>query len=86
MRKLNVHVLSEFVFCPRAAVLADGCGDDTGEEERELGPKLGSFADFDEARFAELLDEEWKNWSWWMFLAAPAFFAVPDHRSPVFIW
>ena len=58
MRKQNVHVLSEYVFCPRAAVLADGRGDDTGEEERELGPKLGSFADFDEARFAELLEEE----------------------------
>ena len=40
----NVHVLSEHVFCPRAAILALESGEDEGDEEPWLGPRLDLFS------------------------------------------
>ena len=61
LEEVRVHVLSEHVFCPRAAVLAMESGDDNGEEERLLGPRLDGFEDYDEQRFAEELHISWKQ-------------------------
>jgi hypothetical protein len=51
--EVRVHVLSEHVFCPRAAILALESGDDAGDEEPQLGPRLDGLYDYDEHRFAE---------------------------------
>ena len=69
---VSVHVLSEHVFCPRSAVLARETGDDQGEDEPPLGPKLPSFADFSEHRFVEELQKLWGKFRLWMTLIAPA--------------
>ena len=37
---IGVHVLSEFLFCPRAALIASESGRDEGDEEPNLGPRL----------------------------------------------
>lgn len=71
LEEVRVHVLSEHVFCPRAAVLAMESGDDNGEEERLLGPRLDGFEDYDEQRFAEELHISWKQFCFWFTLLAP---------------
>lgn len=65
-RPINVHVLSEHVFCPRAAVLAWESGEDTGDEEPSLGPRLDDFLDYDERRFAEELRVAWGSLRRWL--------------------
>ena len=40
-------------FVPRAAILALESGEDDGEEEPSLGPRLDGFEDYDEHRFIE---------------------------------
>ena len=71
-KEVNVHVLSESVFCPRAAILALESGEDTGDEEPSLGPRLDDFADYDEHRFVEELHAAWGKVRLWLTLAAPA--------------
>lgn len=71
-KEVNVHVLSESVFCPRAAILALESGEDTGDEEPSLGPRLDEFADYDEHRFVEELHAAWGKVRLWLTLAAPA--------------
>ena len=70
--QVSVHVLSEYVFCPRAAILALESGEDSGEEEPRLGPRLDTFADYDEHRFVEELQIEWGRVRLWLTLTAPA--------------
>lgn len=72
----RVHVLSEQVFCPRAAILALESGDDCGEEDRPLGPRLDGFEDYDEHRFAEELHNRWRQLCLWLTLLAPAILLV----------
>ena len=69
---VNVHVLSEYVFCPRAAVLASESGEDWGDEEKELGPRLDMFVDYDDQRFDEALRAVWGKFRFWLTVAAPA--------------
>jgi len=71
-KEVGVHVLSEYVFCPRAAVLARESGKDDGEVEHPLGPRLDGFADYDERRFVEELHAAWGELRFWLTLLAPA--------------
>ena len=71
-REVNVHVLSEHVFCPRAAILALESGEDEGDEEAMLGPRLDLFVDYDEHRFVEELHSAWSEVRFWLTLMAPA--------------
>jgi len=74
--RVEVHVLSEFVFCPRAAILALESGKDTGDEEQSRGPKLDSFVDYSEHRFVEALENAWGRVRLWGTLMAPALLLV----------
>lgn len=65
-----VHVLSEHVFCPRAAMLALESGDDDGSEEPMLGPRLDWAGDYDEQRFAEELNQHRDTRRYWLFWLA----------------
>lgn len=71
-RDIGVHVLSESVFCPRAAILALESGQDGGDEEPALGPRLDDFVDYDEHRFVVELDSAWGRCRLWLTLLAPA--------------
>jgi len=70
--EVSVHVLSEHLFCPRSAILTQEMGDDKGEDEPQLGPKLPSFADFSEHQFVDELQSLWGKFRLWMTLIAPA--------------
>jgi hypothetical protein len=74
--EVGVHVLSEHIFCPRAAVLALELGEDTGDDEPNLGPRLDAVYDYDEHRFAEALRSGWAELRLWLTLLAPALFLV----------
>jgi hypothetical protein len=74
--EVKVHVLSEAVFCPRAAILAHESGEDSGDEEPSLGPRLDGFWDYDEHRFVEELHSAWGKVRFWLTLAAPATLVV----------
>jgi len=69
---VGVHVLSEHVFCPRAALLALESSEDDGEEERPLGPRLDGCLDYDEHHFVEELQAAWGQARLWLTLMAPA--------------
>ena len=69
-------MLSEHVFCPRAALIAHETGPDQGDEEPCLGPRLDFFADYDEQRFAEELHQRWGELRLWLTLSAPAILLV----------
>jgi hypothetical protein len=73
---LSVHVLSEHVFCTRAGVIASESGADTGDEERELGPRLDPYIDYDEHKFVEALRQASGEICLWLTLLAPATFVV----------
>jgi len=75
-REIRVHVLSEHLYCPRAAILALESGEDDGEEEPRLGPRLDGFADYDERRFIEEFREARSQFCVWLTLMAPAAFLV----------
>lgn len=69
-----MHVLSELVFCPRAAVLALETGNaDHGDDDPPLGPRLDGCYDYSEALFAEALEADWGELRRWLTLLAPAF-------------
>jgi hypothetical protein len=70
--EVGVHVLSENVFCPRAALLAYESGDDDGQAESDLGPRLDEWIDYDAHRFAEGLSAAWGDLRLWLTLLAPA--------------
>ena len=74
--KVGVHVLSEFVFCPRAALLAYESEADSGEDELFLGPRLGGFEDYNEHLFAEALHQSWGDLRLWLTLMAPSSLVV----------
>lgn len=76
LRQIGVHVLSEHVFCPRAALIAHETGPDQGDEEPCLGPRLDFFTDYDEHRFAEDLHQRWGELRLWLTLSAPAILLV----------
>jgi hypothetical protein len=69
---IGVHVLSEFVFCPRAAVIASESGRDEGDEEPNLGPRLDLVIDYNEHRFVEALQQSWGEMRLWLTLMALA--------------
>ena len=76
-RSVGVHVLSEFVFCPRAGVLSsESQRDDDGEEDVALGPKLSGFFDYDERIFAERSAAEWGRGKNWFTLLAPCMLLI----------
>lgn len=75
MPDVGVHVLSEHVFCPRAALIAFEAGDD-GHAEPELGPRLDNWVDYDAHRFAEELRAAWDGLRLWLTLMAPALLGV----------
>ena len=74
--ELQVHVLSEYVFCPRACVLARASGEDQGDEEPNLGPRLDGYVDYDAKRFAEALHAAWTEIGHWLTWLAPALLLV----------
>ena len=47
-------------------------GEDDGEDERPLGPRLDEFLDYDEHRFAEELRTAYGKLRLWLTLLAPA--------------
>ena len=73
---IGVHVLSEFVFCPRAAVIASESGRDEGDEEPNLGPRLDLVIDYNEHRFVEALQQSWGEMRLWLTLMALAMLVV----------
>ena len=73
---IGVHVLSEHVFCPRAAIIAQESGPDEGNEEPNLGPRLDLLGDYDEHRFTEDLQQSWGDMRLWLTLLAPAVLIV----------
>ncbi len=74
---LGVHAVSEFVFCPRAGLLArESTPVDTGEDEPPLGPRLDGFHDYHEQRFTEEIHAAWGNVRLWMTGLAPALLLV----------
>lgn len=75
-RKIGVHVLSEHVFCPRAALIAYESGSDAGDEEPNLGPLLNLFIDYNEHKFIEAIHQAWGNMRLWLTLMAPSVFFV----------
>ena len=58
-RRIGVHVLSEHVFCPRAALIASESGNDAGDEEPNLGPRLDLLIDYNEHKFTEAQHQAW---------------------------
>lgn len=57
---LTVYALGEYVFCPRAGLIArESDGTDSDEEMPGLGPNLGSFWDYSEHRFNEEISLAW---------------------------
>jgi len=75
-REIGVHVLSEHVFCPRAALIAYESGNDAGDEEPNLGPRLDLFIDYNEHKFTEAIHQAWGDMRLWVTLMAPAVLAV----------
>ena len=76
-RSVGVHTLSEFVFCPRAGVLAsESQREDDGEEDVALGPKLSGFFDYDERIFAERSAAELSRGKKWLTLLAPCMLLI----------
>lgn len=73
--ELQVHVLSEHVFCPRAGLLARGAGDEPDEEPR-WSPRLDGFFDYDAQRFAAALRAAWSDIIYWLAWLAPALLIV----------
>jgi hypothetical protein len=73
---VRVHVLSEHIFCPRAVILALETGDDVGEDDRPLGPRLDGFEDYDEHRFAEELHAAYTQFCRWLMFLAPSILLV----------
>ena len=73
---IGVHVLSEFVFCPRAALIASESGGDAGDEEPNLGPRLDLFIDYNEHKFTEALHQAWGDLRLWLTLMAFAVLIV----------
>lgn len=58
---MGIHVLSEFVFCPRAGVLSFEMGyGDTGEEQDHV-PPLDYLPDFELELIEERLQQEWQE-------------------------
>jgi hypothetical protein len=74
--EVGVHVLSEHVFCPRAALLAIESGDDAGEEGLCLGQRLDGFHDYDDHRFAEGIHSMWGDLRLWSACLVPALILV----------
>lgn len=74
--EVGVHVLSEHVFCPRAALLAYESGEDDGQSEPDLGPRLDGWVDYDAHRFGEELRAAWDDLRLWLTLLAPAALAI----------
>ncbi len=75
-RPIGVHVLSEHVFCPRAALIAYESGNDAGDEEPNLGPKLDLLIDYNEHMIIEAIQQARGDTRLWLTLMAPAVFAV----------
>lgn len=73
---IGVHVLSEHVFCPRAALIASESGRDEGDEEPILGPRLDLFIEYSEHRFIEALKQSWGEMRLWLTLMAFALLIV----------
>ena len=69
-------VLSEHVFCPRAALIASESGNDAGDEEPNLGPRLDLFIDYNEHKFTEALHQAWGELRLWLTLMAPVVLVV----------
>lgn len=69
---VGVHILSEHVFCPRAALIALESGEDDGQTEPKLGPRLDGWFDYDAHRFAEELRAGGDALKMWFTLLAPA--------------
>lgn len=69
---IGVHALSEFIFCPRAGLLArESSAGDSGEDV-PLGPRLDTFHDYHEHRFTEEIHAAWGEVRWWLTCLAPA--------------
>lgn len=75
-QKIGVHVLSEYVFCPRAAVIASESNGDGGDEEPNLGPRLDLVIDYHEHTFVEALKLAWGETRLWVTLLAAGVFIV----------
>ncbi len=76
LTSVNVQVVSEHFYCPRAGLLAYESEDDTEDEEPRLGPRLDGFADYDKHRFAEELQAAWDSLVRLLTLVAPALLLV----------
>lgn len=58
---IGIHVLSEFVFCPRAGVLSFELGSEETGEERDRVPPLDYLPDFELELIEERLQQEWQS-------------------------
>ena len=74
---IRVHDLSEFVFCPRAGLIArESSDEESAEDPPDLGPKLGSFWDYSEHRFNDEILLAWGRLRMWVTLSAPTMMLV----------
>ena len=69
---VGAHTLSEWVFCPRAGVLAHGGEVDRGSEEPDLGQKLDWYGDLEEHQLVEQLRLAWGEFRYWLVRLLPA--------------
>jgi hypothetical protein len=74
--EVGVHVLSEHVFCPRAALLARESGVDSGEEGVMPSQCPDGVFDYDEHRFVEAIHAAWADVRFWLMMLAPALIFV----------
>ena len=67
---LGVHVLTEFIFCPRAGLIAfEAQHDDPGQDEL-FGPSLDYLPDYAAAIIEEALQQTWRK-IWRLLICAP---------------
>lgn len=79
---IRVHELSEFVFCPRAGLIAhETAVEDTGDEYADPGPKLGGYWDYTEHRFDEEIQRVRRHLAYWSLLTVPSLLLVLAIRS-----
>jgi hypothetical protein len=72
-RRIGVHILSEHVFCPMAAVMAlESNKFDGGDDDSPRGPRLDGYYDYDEHRFSEAIANTWSEIRRWLTWVAPA--------------
>lgn len=73
---IGVHTLTEFMFCPRAGLIAFERGADDSGQELDQPPSLDYLPDFSVLEIREGLGQMWNSFWWRTLLLFPAGLAV----------